>query len=68
MLISVTTMSGMTPNMDLYGHFGGALGGFLMAILMADMKPEHRPKWYDLAKVLAALGLAGVLGGSKEEI
>lgn len=45
MLVSVTTMSGMTPSMDLYGHFGGAFGGFLMGIIMADMKEEHRPLW-----------------------
>lgn len=45
MLVSVTSMSGMTPNVDLYGHFGGAFGGFLVAILMADMKEDQRPTW-----------------------
>merc|ERR1719181_2504999 len=50
MVVSVTTMSGMTPNMDLYGHYGGAFGGFLMALIMADMKPEHRPPWYNHVK------------------
>ncbi|CAE7227023.1 ROM3, partial [Symbiodinium pilosum] len=30
MMISVTTMSSMTPNMDIFGHLGGALGGFLL--------------------------------------
>jgi len=41
-------MSGMTPSMDLYGHFGGAFGGFLMGIIMADMREEHRPPWYEI--------------------
>eukprot|EP00392_Amoebophrya_sp_AT5.2_P005474 g5483.t1 len=62
MLVSVTTMSGMTPNMDLYGHFGGALGGFLMALIMSDMKPEQRPPWYNAMKKLGFAGLAGILG------
>jgi len=52
----------MTPNMDLYGHYGGALGGFLMALLMADMKPEHRPPWYNTAKKMATVTLGAVLG------
>ncbi|CAD7960729.1 unnamed protein product [Amoebophrya sp. A25] len=67
MLVSVTTMSGMTPNMDLYGHFGGALGGFLMALVMADMKSEHRPPWYNAMKRFGFGGLATVVaaGGWK---
>merc|ERR1719487_610321 len=43
MVVSVSTMSTMSPNMDLYGHLGGAVGGFLLAILLADMQEEHRP-------------------------
>ena len=41
-LISVTTMSTMTPNMDLFGHLGGALSGFLMSILISDMREIDR--------------------------
>lgn len=61
MVVSVTTMSGMTPNMDLYGHFGGALGGFLTGLIMADMKKEQQPPWYNQVKSASWLGLAGVL-------
>merc|ERR550534_2389686 len=59
MLVSVTSMSSMTPNMDLYGHLGGALGGFLMALLMADMNEEHKPEWYDSSKRYAMITLLG---------
>merc|ERR1719253_2337252 len=58
MLVSVTTMSAMTPNMDLWGHFGGALGGFLLSIVISDMKEEDRPEWYQQARAAAAVGLA----------
>jgi len=63
MLVSVTSMSSMTPNMDLYGHLGGALGGFLTALLMADMSEEHKPDWYDSSKRAAAVALTGLLLG-----
>merc|ERR1719382_740021 len=63
MLISVTTMSSMTPNMDLMGHFGGALGGFLLSIVISDMKEEDRPAWYPQARAAAALGLCLFLTG-----
>lgn len=63
MLISVTTMSSMTPNMDLWGHLGGALGGFLLSIIISDMKEEDKPAWYNQAKCAAALGLALCLTG-----
>merc|ERR1719382_564780 len=63
MLISVTTMSSMTPNMDLYGHLGGALGGFLLSIVISDMREEDRPPWYSQARAAAAVGLAACLAG-----
>jgi len=63
MLISVTTMSTMTPNMDLWGHLGGALGGFLLSIVISDMKEEDRPEWYSQVRAAAALGLAIFLVG-----
>merc|ERR1719382_1957837 len=63
MLISVTTMSSMTPNMDLWGHLGGALGGFLLSIVISDMNEQDRPEWYPQARAAAALGLCLFLTG-----
>lgn len=63
MLISVTTMSAMTPNMDLFGHLGGALGGFLLSILISDMPERERPEWYPQARAAAALALLLFVGG-----
>merc|ERR1719487_2069182 len=68
MLISVTTMSSMTPNMDLVGHLGGALGGFLLSIVISDMKEEDRPEWYGQARAAAAAGLALILVGGISRI
>lgn len=68
MLISVTTMSTMTPNMDLWGHLGGAFGGFLLSIIISDMKEEDRPEWYGQARVAAAIGLALFVTGSLSKI
>jgi len=62
-LISVTTMSTMTPNMDLFGHLGGALSGFLMSILISDMREIDRPAWYPYARAAAAAGMALLVGG-----
>jgi len=58
MLVSVTTMSTMTPNMDLWGHLGGAFGGFLLSILISDMKESDRPEWYPQVRACAAVALA----------
>jgi len=68
MLVSVTSMSAMTPNMDLWGHFGGALGGFLLSIVISDMKEEDRPEWYPQARAAAAAGLALILVGGLSRI
>lgn len=68
MLVSVTTMSTMTPNMDLWGHLGGALGGFLLSILISDMKESDRPEWYPQVRAAAALGLALFLSVSLSKI
>merc|ERR1719235_1118675 len=68
MLVSVTTMSTMTPNMDLWGHLGGALGGFLLSILISDMTESDRPEWYPQVRAAAALGLCIFLTGSLSKI
>merc|ERR1712087_37628 len=68
MLISVTTMSSMTPNMDLFGHLGGALGGFLLSIVISDMQEKDRPEWHRHARVAAAVGLVLFVMGSLSKI
>lgn len=64
MLVSVTTMSTMTPNMDLWGHLGGALGGFLLSIIISDMKESDRPDWYPQVRAAAAVGFALFVTGA----
>jgi len=66
MLSSCVMMSTLSPSVDFMGHFGGALAGFLLAIILADMQEEHRPSWYGRAKAsakstAAILILAGLL-------
>jgi len=41
MLGSCVMMSTISPNVDFVGHFGGALAGFLLAIILADMDEEQ---------------------------
>jgi len=53
MIISCIMMSQLSPNVDFAGHFGGALAGFLFAIIFADMREEHQPPWYQTAKTWA---------------
>lgn len=66
MIASCVAMSTLSPSVDFMGHFGGALAGFLLAIILADMPDEHRPSWYNSAKTFAKsttaiLILAGLL-------
>eukprot|EP00913_Durusdinium_trenchii_P001984 g1835.t1 len=60
---ALTTMSSMTPNMDIFGHLGGALGGFLLALVISDMKETDRPEWYHQVRAAAALALLLCLSG-----
>merc|ERR1719221_941680 len=53
MLASCVMMSMLSPSVDFMGHFGGALAGFLLAVILADMQEEHRPSWYSKAKTMA---------------
>jgi len=53
MVLSCVMMSTISPNVDFVGHFGGALAGWLMAVILADMQEEHRPEWYAKAKTAA---------------
>merc|ERR1719253_2402142 len=53
MVLSAVMMSTISPNVDFIGHFGGALAGWLMAIILADMQEEHQPAWYAKAKTFA---------------
>lgn len=63
MVMSCVMMSTLSPNVDFVGHLAGALAGFLMAIILADMQEEHRPAYYGSAKSMAKNAtLALVLG------
>jgi len=61
MIVSVISMSTGTPNLDVVGHIGGALAGFLLAIVISDMPEQHRPSWYGEARAGAAVGLGMIL-------
>mmetsp|Transcript_86719 Transcript_86719/g.245547 ORF Transcript_86719/g.245547 Transcript_86719/m.245547 type:complete len:252 (+) Transcript_86719:3-758(+) len=62
MLGSCVMMSAISPSVDFMGHFGGALAGFLLAIMLADMQEEHRPEWYGKAKTSAKNATALIIG------
>jgi len=53
MILSCVMMSTISPNVDFMGHLGGALGGWLMAVILADMQEEHQPAWYGKVKTMA---------------
>jgi membrane associated rhomboid family serine protease len=53
MVLSCVMMSTISPNVDFMGHLGGALAGWLMAVILADMQPEHQPAWYSKVKTAA---------------
>lgn len=62
MLGSCVMMSAISPSVDFMGHFGGALAGFLLAVMLADMQEEHRPEWYGKAKTSAKNATALIIG------
>lgn len=45
MVLALFVMMKVAPNIDVFGHVGGVLGGYLISMCMADMKPEHQPEW-----------------------
>lgn len=61
MLSSVVMMSSVAANIDIYGHLGGALAGFLAAVLISDMPERHKPDWYGRARALCATGLGAIM-------
>jgi len=66
MILSCLAMTQVSANVDFSGHFGGALAGFLFAIILADMQEEHQPWYYGAAKswsrsVTALLVLGGLM-------
>lgn len=61
MLVAVVMMSSVAANIDIFGHLGGALAGFLLAIILSDMEEEHQPTWYSWGKRGAALSLLALI-------
>eukprot|EP00928_Gymnodinium_smaydae_P045137 TRINITY_DN3012_c1_g1_i2.p1 TRINITY_DN3012_c1_g1~~TRINITY_DN3012_c1_g1_i2.p1 ORF type:complete len:405 (+),score=59.79 TRINITY_DN3012_c1_g1_i2:233-1447(+) len=61
MILSCVMMSQLSPSVDFMGHLGGALAGFLFAIIFADMREEHQPPWYAAAKSWARIIAATVI-------
>lgn len=53
MVLSCVMMSTISPNVDFIGHFGGALAGWLMAVILADMPESTQPAWYGKVKTAA---------------
>ncbi|CAD7964039.1 unnamed protein product [Amoebophrya sp. A25] len=58
MLLALVVMSNLAPHLDMWGHVGGLLGGYLMSMCLADMSVEHRPPWYATGQKLAQMALA----------
>lgn len=60
MVLSCVMMSTISPNVDFMGHLAGALAGWLMTIILADMPEATQPAWYAKVKT-AAKNCAGLL-------
>ncbi|KAF4694966.1 Rhomboid- protein 2 [Perkinsus olseni] len=60
--VGCIVMSTMQPNIDMFGHFGGALAGFLAATMISDMPDQYKPRWYDAARVGSGIALASLIG------
>lgn len=51
------------PTIDIFGHIGGALGGFLIAMVLAlPARFGKLPVWQRIAGTVVLLAAAGVLG------
>ena len=60
---AVIMMSAGSANVDMFGHLGGAIGGFLLAVVVSDMPDQYKPVWYEAFKYWARVGLLGLVGG-----
>jgi membrane associated rhomboid family serine protease len=61
MLSSVVMMSSVASNIDIFGHLGGALAGFLAAILLSNMPEQYKPDWYGKARAMSAAGMGAII-------
>ena len=68
MASAMIMMSTSGSNVDLFGHVGGSLAGFLMAVSMSDMPEQYKPLWYDSFKKNCKFALAGLVVGCGAKI
>jgi len=58
MVLALFVMTKLAPQLDVVGHIGGVLGGYLMSFCLTEMREGYKPDWYDNAQKWARLGLA----------
>ena len=63
MVSAMVMMSAGSSSVDVFGHIGGSLGGFLVAVLLSDMPHEYKPVWYEDFKTFCRVSLGVILVG-----
>ena len=68
MTSAVVMMSSSSSNVDVFGHLGGALAGFLYAVVISDMPDQYKPEWYDSFKRSCKVALATIVTGCSAKL